>query len=284
MAFPAFMFYCVLTGTGKVTGSSTAIFVIGSIFFLIGLAGFIWGIRVLMGVKPAKTPASNGLPAAADKADLRPNGYYRLSPEYTTRGQFLGLFLAAIFWNGITWGVMGTRCLKGTGPPLWFFSIFAIVGLLILWGAIYKFFTWTMVGDTTLEVSSSTLSPGQKLDVVISQPGRFIINTLALDLVCREKATYRAGTDTTTRTEIVREVPLINLTNLSAREGKVLTQQSITIPHDATMTFDSTNNKVDWLVRIKMTIPRRPDSEQLFRLRILSPEVIAQEGRNNVRS
>jgi hypothetical protein len=213
-----------------------------------------------------------------------PAGFHRLSPKTSVRGGFFIAAIVAIVFTVITvLLIIGLYSGKSgaDAPPLWLAGIFVLVDLAIIAWAIKSFLRWTMTGQTTVDVSSPAAFPGEPLEVIVSQPGQFAIDQCNVDLICEEAATYTAGTDTETKTEIVRTLPLCDLSGLTSRNGQMLTRQTVKIPADAMLTFNAPNNKITWMIRVKMTIPKRPDSEQLFPVRVLSRQIVALEGQKN---
>jgi len=278
MVFPLFVAWLVNTQGAKVSGSITVMYIVLGVFFLVGLFGVIYGIKnLLQGPKPpgkgGKLMAQySGIPKAPEVQKLA-NGYYRLNPEASHKAQFWTLLAVALFWNGITWTVFLADSKDSDDSPVWFIAIFMIVGALIFAGAIWNLLKWLMVGETHVDINEPNPTPGQKLEILVSQPGRYSIDRLSIHLVCKEKATYRQGTDTKTKTEIVREAPVCDLEQLTSRDGQILAHQACQVPTDAMPGFASSNNEITWMIRVKMVLPGRPDVEQFYPFRIMAPDV-----------
>jgi hypothetical protein len=221
-------------------------------------------------------------PSAA--AGGAPAGFHRLSPKTSVRGGFFLALIVAIIWTVVTFflivGMYSGKTAEA-GPPVWLPAIFILLNLAILVWPIKSFLRWTLTGQTTVDISSPTAFPGEPLEVIVSQPGQFTIDKCNVELICEESATYTAGTDTETKTEIVRTIPICDIGSVTARGGQMLTRQTVKIPEDAVLSFNASNNKITWMIRVKMVIPKRPDSEQLFPVRVLSRQIVALEGQNN---
>lgn len=195
-------------------------------------------------------------------------GYYAVSPRSSHKSQFVGSAFVALFWNGFVWGVM----ILG-GERNFILYIFAVIGLALAAMAVYAGVRWFMVGETRLETNRYPAAPGDTLDVRLVQPGRFAIDELVMQLVCEEKAEYRVGTDTKTKSEVVRTVEICQLTRLAARDTLTLAHQAVRIPADAMASFKSPNNEINWMVRVKMVLPRRPDVTQDFVIPVVPEEL-----------
>ncbi len=283
MAFPLFVFWGMANKWTGVSGDAIIFFAVYGLFFLIGLCGVIAGIRTRRGInRSPSVPVSPVLSAAAlpppVKSERQASGYYRLAPEASHRATFWTMLAFALFWNGITWVVLiGFNKESDDKAPLWVLLIFVTAGLLLLVYVVYLFLVRVMVGETIVETNATCLTPGQPAELRIAQPGRYAIDSLSIDLICREKATYKAGTDTRTRTEIVHDIPVCFLTKLRARDKQSLAQQSFKIPEYAMLSFKSNNNEIAWLIQVKLTLPGRPDVSQMFPIRIISPEILKSE-------
>lgn len=287
MSLPLFVLWGMTNNGKDVSGDKIAFVAVFSLFFLIGLCGVVTGIRTLLGISRSPPwPASPMLSGAALplplKSERLASGYYRLSPEASHRATFLIMLVMALFCNGITWTlIIGTSSeASDDKTPLWFLLIFVAVGfgLLLLVSAVHLFLARVMVGETHLEINATAVTPGQSVKIRVYQPGRFAIESLSVDLVCREKATYSVGSDTTTtKTEIVHDIPVCFLTNLHAQDKQTLAYRSFNIPEYAMLSFKSTNNEIAWLFQVKLTLPGRPDVRQMFPIRIVSMAILQAE-------
>jgi len=213
-----------------------------------------------------------------------PDGFHRLAPKSSVRRGFLFAAIFTTCWIGffVLMFIGWNNADKGSAPPpLWFIALFGVITLGLIFWCIKSFLRWTMTGQTTVDVNTASAIPGETLEVLVSQPGQFAIDNCNVDLVCQESATYTAGTDTETKTEIVRTIPVCELTGVTAANGQTITRQGVLVPADAMLSFNSSNNKIEWLIRVKMTITRRPDSEQLFPIRVLSRQIVETEAANH---
>ncbi len=214
-----------------------------------------------------------------------PPGFYRLTPFQSVRKSFIAGFFFAMVWTIVT-GFIIFANLNNPDPqkePSIVAGIFlvAVNALILIW-PVRSFLRLIMTGQTTVDVNSEIAFPGEPLEVIVCQPGKFVIDKCTVDFVCEERATYSQGTDTVTRQEIVRNVSMCELTNLQSREGKTLTHQTVIVPPDAMPTFEAKHNEINWIIRVQMVIPKRPDTEQLFRVRVATPEILAEEGKPGV--
>lgn len=194
------------------------------------------------------------------------------------QGFFLA-FLMTMIWTAVTGFIIYKMVWEDSeSSAIWVPLIFTFVNLIMIYWLVKSFLRWTITGQTTVDVNTASALPGEPIELIVCQPGKFQIDTCTIDFVCEEAATYTAGTDTKTKREIVRTIPICELASVAARNGQMLTRQAVMMPADAMLSFDAPNNKITWMFRVKMTISRRPDSEQLFPIRVLSQQILIAEG------
>lgn len=272
-AFPMFFLWALLNGE-KVEGDVWVAWIIIPVFMLVGLGGMYAGIRTLLGKGGQKADKGNAYSVPTPAKAPRPtaNGYYKLKPELGHKATCAVLIFATLFWNGITWLAMG-RSVFSEGKTdiglLIFFLIFAAIGLVLIYASIHSLLRIFLTGETSVSTSSAAATPGQKLNVIINQAGSFTVTRLAVTLICEEEAKYRRGTDTITKRETVVDLTLCDRPDMRARNGQVLTQESLTIPPGAMHSFEASNNKIMWFIQVTMEIPSRPDIKQRFVLPVL---------------
>src|SRR5690606_7050774 len=130
-----------------------------------------------------------------------PPGFHRLKPFQSVRKSFVSGFFFALVWTVVT-GFFVYAHFNETNPENQssFFVILILVvinTLVLIWPA-KSFLRLVMTGQTTVDVSSEIALPGEKLEVIVSQPGKFIIDKCTVDFVCEERARFNQGTDTIT--------------------------------------------------------------------------------------
>ena len=176
-------------------------------------------------------------------------------------------------WNGITAGVLSGMLKGGSVPwvPLAIISVFAVMGLGLLFAAGHALLRVLLVGDTTVEISREPLAPGETATIYVKQAGRFQIEQAEVRLFCRKEATYRRGTDTVTdKQEVLSEV-VARSGRMQSRSGHALLDAQVRIPRNAMHSFEAPNNKIRWFIGVKLVIAGRPDVNDAFVLRV-APE------------
>ncbi len=104
-----------------------------------------------------------------------------------------------------------------------------------------------LAGRVRAEVSAFPLRPGGRYVVCVRRRGGVPLSGVALALVCRESATYTAGTSTTTATREVLRV------EADPPEGDPSDgpRTSLAVPRSAMHSFASGHNKVEWLIEVR---------------------------------
>jgi hypothetical protein len=186
----------------------------------------------------------------------------RLRPAHTPRTKAIGATIAAVLVNGIIWPILVTQW---TGGRDWiliiFLSVFALVGLGVACGAVYL---WLAVKNPVpaLELTPSCPAPGEtcRLAWGWDRPAHRL-SSLTLELIGREEATYRRGTDTVTDKHTFHSSLLATSERGAAIESGTVTFQ---IPAGSMHSFAASNNKIVWLIELRAPIPRWPDVKEEF--------------------
>lgn len=158
--------------------------------------------------------------------------------------------------------------------PVLFGGIFIGVGLLVSLAGLRPIIAATRVGKPDIQISSTNLRSGQPFSLSYTQPFKSTVDVrrLAVQLVLRESATYRRGTDTVT----VKYDHLVQ--NLELPPQQYVSGQSISqnlqwaIPRGAMHTFEASRNKLRWLIKVTVEMNGWPTYEEEFALTVL-PEL-----------
>lgn len=236
------------------------------VFPAAGLLLVVFGLRLRRSER-LQREGRVGLSASASETTSLPaatatTGPLTLRPHGRT-GKAIGIGCFALFWNGITWSILGFFILPGVLDgnlidwiPLVFVSLFALVGLVMVGAFLHQLLSLTNP-RLDLTINSGSLRPGEWLELewtCIGNPLR--ITSLVLAFEGRESATYRRGTDTVTDTHVFARMTLVTLDDSVAMAGG---RTRFQIPHDAVPTFMATNNKLEWRLTVRGAIPRWPD-------------------------
>lgn len=233
------------------------------LFLLVGV-GIMWaGVGGGRKKKVSMAGAAPGVAGAAVSA-----GQVELKPTATPMGKFIGLTFVALFWNGIVsvfvWKtVEGWREGNPDGCLTAFISVFAVIGVLIIFGAIRQFLV-LFNPRVKIALSSGSLRIGEPVYLQWNVSGRASrIERLAMVLEGREEARYRRGTDTYTDRSVFATVPIVDTSHaFEIPAGSA----SFSVPAGTLPSLTATNNKIIWQLKVTCDIPGWPDSEDDYEI------------------
>lgn len=248
--------------TAFVSDSSNTPWWFATIFVLIGGAAFVGGLLLFL-VKPKDkvalaTPLQAGA-VASIRRELAPDGQYVLRPAAYRgcKAFFLGIF-AAGFTVATIFMFSGRG---GNGPPVFMAVIFGFFACVLILGTIHQSLAMTNPVAAVF-VRSEELAIGMRHLVTYELTGSTTrLGLLRIELVGREEASYRRGTDTVTdkheflvRMLIERDLMAEGLVAQSVRGEIALDLGAGVVP-----TFKSRSNKVMWFLRVVAPIRWWPD-------------------------
>lgn len=258
------------------------------IFFAIGVV--VLGVIVLIWVGHVRGwtwghrsgGASGGMYGTGDAAR---GTEVRLKPFGNLAGQvhtFKGMLFFTVVWNGFIWTIAAF---------LWFSNedsipIFAkvVVGLFMAVGVGLAFSTIKMgLARMKLEapevtVSVQPLRVGEPFDVSFRQraKGPVHVQHVTAKLICREFATYRRGTDTTTVTHDVHEQEAVVVQEVAASSIQPIQgSASLAIPADGMHSFHAARNRIVWLLEVQTAVDDWPDYRTTFELQVAPERVLS---------
>lgn len=141
-------------------------------------------------------------------------------------------------------------------------GIAGLVALLGVWGVIHGRIVGARLGNATLTLSSYPLKIGERFTVTYEQPVRSThdIEFVELTLTCEETARYRVGTDTrTVRHTALQEHRTLLEGGTATPEAPLASAVEFEIPPGAMHTFDQSNNKILWTLKLRVDIAKLPD-------------------------
>jgi hypothetical protein len=211
----------------------------------------------------------------------------------STIGKYALLFFG-LLWSCITCAVfipiLGTSILPQLlagelkiGPnllsfdlifPLCFGGVFIGLGALITLIGIRPIIAGTRVAKPDIQISNTNLRSGEEFALSYQQGFKASVEVkrLALQLVLRESATYRRGTDTVTVTHD-HLIQNFELAERPFQSGETLTQNlRWAIPRGAIHSFEASRNRLRWLIKVKVEMKGWPDFDEEFGLTVI-PEV-----------
>ena len=194
----------------------------------------------------------------------------RLNPDIRSRAGLGCLAVFAIFWLGFSllWTFLS---LQGGEGLQWLFGIpFILIGLFMLGQLIYRLMARLRVLQPEVDISSPSPQPGETFSISYRQAFRTAahVERIGVELIFQESATYRRGTDTYTK----KHEEIVDYFDNPARHfesGESFRDHyQFTIPKEGMHSFSGTNNKLFWLVRIKVEITNWPTYTEDFMLQV----------------
>lgn len=245
--------------------------------YLVGLFGLLFvaagcavawsGLRKVGGRHPVSTASVGQALAppgpAGSQADDAPLVLESTQGPLKT---FLFLCFFATFWNGITWFFVITMLRDGAGIfPLAFISIFVLLGLGVVAGAIRQFLA---IFNPRVRASLRPGTPCLGADVQFAwtlEGSASRIRRFEVTVEGRETARYRQGTNTRTATSVFERIPVCETEDWRDMASGAV---GFTIPEFTMHSFQADNNRITWHVKVRGDIPRWPDMAEEFEIKV----------------
>lgn len=160
------------------------------------------------------------------------------------------------------------------GFPVLFGGCFIGVGILVTIAGLQPVLAATRVGKPDIQISNTNLRSGEPFTLSYNQTFKSNVDVkrFAVQLVLREAATYRRGTDTVTVTHD-HLVQNIDLPAQQYQSGQAIQQNlNWAIPRGAMHTFEASRNKLRWLIKVTVEMNGWPTYNEEFGLTVL-PEL-----------
>jgi hypothetical protein len=160
------------------------------------------------------------------------------------------------------------------GFPVLFGGCFIGVGILVSLAGLQPVIAATRVGKPEIQISNTNLRSGEQFALSYQQTFKSNVDVkrFAVQLILREAATYRRGTDTVT----VTHDHLIQNMDLPAQQyqsGQAISQNlNWNIPRGAMHTFEASRNKLRWFIKVTVEMNGWPTYNEEFGLTVL-PEI-----------
>jgi hypothetical protein len=194
-----------------------------------------------------------------------------LSPGKKRVATAFGCLFMALFWNGIV-SVFVYQVIQGfkRGNPEWFLTIFMIPFVLIGIGLILGFFYQLLSlanPKPVITINPGVVRLGEPFSVGwLLRGSASRVTSLKLSIHGMEAATYRQGTNTHTSTEIFYAEEFAAVSHLlEVQKGEA----KVTIPADLMYSFEMSNNKIKYELRVNGDIPIWPDIQDSYELTVL---------------
>jgi hypothetical protein len=194
-----------------------------------------------------------------------------LTPESTPRVRFIGLLVAALFWNGIVQLLVrevidGWRAGRSPVFMTLFMLPFVAVGLGLLGGALVQLLR--MFGPrVSLTLRPGRLVIGERAELEWQLSGRTErVKRLTVHLEGREQARDERGEGKKVQTSVFARVPIGEgefQGGLRRGSGRVV------VPAGSMHSFTSPHNKIAWVVAVHAEIDGWPDLKEEFAVGVL---------------
>lgn len=181
------------------------------------------------------------------------------------------LLVFAAIWNGIVGTVFFGMLSEGefsSGDlfPLLFMIPFVLVGLGVIALLVYMFLAlFNPRPELTLTPGAiplgGTATLGWRFD---GNPSR--ISKLTISVCGEEKATYRRGTSSVTDTSVFAKIVLVET---EAPVDMAAGEVQFTIPEFTAPSFEASNNKIIWQIKVHGDIRRWPDISKEFPIQVV---------------
>ena len=217
----------------------------------------------------------NGLSAGARIQDVA----LRRHGGLTGSGSLAGMLVFCLLWNAIAYGIATAVWFLNPddAPPLFAKAILVLfMGIgLVLVGVVVKMILARMkLFPPELHVSVQPLRLGEAFEIRFRQRVKtpVHIERVSVKFICRESATYRRGTDTTTVThEVFKEEREFAHDSAADSVHPVEAEASFRIPEDGMHSFQANRNRIDWLMEVRTAVADWPDYSETFELQV-APE------------
>lgn len=234
-------------------------------FVLIGIGGIFYLIRSkakerkarIRNVYDVKNPVE-GVPSA---------GRVELKPKSSPVKNLIIVIFLALFWNGIV-SIFVYQVVQDKHD--WLFALFLIpfvlIGIALICGVFYCFLT-LFNPRPKLILSSGAAHPGERVNLKWEFTGHTeSIRKLNISLEGYEESKYRRGTSTYTDKSVFERVIIMDTDD----SMKIPCGQSaFTVPPGTMHTFEASNNKIIWVLKINGVISFWPDIKQEFPFTVL---------------
>lgn len=250
-----------------VTGIVSAVFIAAGI----GLVGFgfrfrrfgnaprtaKWEPAALAGHGAVSVSDAPFMPATAE-------GEVELKESAPPLAKLIIAVIIGLIWNGITWTAAVDMLRDGISSD-WFGVLFMVpflaVGFAIIGAAFYFGLAMTNARPV-IRLPRNYIVPGETLQLEWSLSGNVAkVERISISLEGKESATYRRGTRTVTDTHSFLSHPLITVVEKERlRNGEL----SVSLPASLMHTFEASNNKITYAIKVHGTIPKWPDIHAEF--------------------
>lgn len=182
---------------------------------------------------------------------------YRLPGDNLLGWKLSGIITLCLLWNGIviSFLIAAINDLMTGDPNGTVMSVtllpFLLVGLWLVYLTGKRLYAAAGTGATRVEISAHPLLPGESYELLVSQSGHLTMNSISVELVCEEEATYRQGTDTRIERVPVYQREVYRRSAIVIEPGMAFEDRcQFQVPEGAMHSFQSPHNEIRWHVMV----------------------------------
>ena len=170
---------------------------------------------------------------------------------------------------------------SGGGFPFALFGlVFSAVGLLLFVSGGLKLLAGTKLAapSVTLSVSPLLLKESFSGELIQQVKSEAEINSVTVTLICREWVQYRQGTNTRTATHVVHTVnQTLDVPRRVSPPDSIRGDFEFQIPEDSMHSFEASDNRIDWLIKVHTDVANWPDYKSEFKLSVAARSVKSED-------
>ncbi len=223
--------------------------------------------------------------AAMDEQDERlekRDRHVELEPS-TSPAVWRGMLFVGLVIDTIVMALFVGALLQNGGPPLPLLivgGIFFVIGTALLGSAVHRMMAEKKLGPPIVRVSVFPLLLGESFQVEFRQPvkGTGRHEGVTMTLAMTEKATYRRGTNTYTVTHesFAQQTQAVSPGTFSPGQDLVGVA-TFEIPTESMHSFEESNNKITWSMKIHTKIVRWPDYVASYQIQVLPRALVSPQ-------
>lgn len=185
-----------------------------------------------------------------------------LKPKFSPKAKLIGSIVAAVVWNGIVLVFLVNMSVHSFSL---FMIPFIIIGLALIGLVVYCVLA-SFNPRPTFIVNSSQIPTGSTAHLDWHLTGRIDrLKTLTITLRAKEEASYKAGKNQHTDTNIFFKKEIYCASALDIHETG---QADFDIPADTMHSFESEHNKILWGITVNGSIEKWPDIREEYKITV----------------
>lgn len=217
-----------------------------------------------------------------------PDGRVRIAGHATSGKTALVLLIFGLVWTSFSAFVFSGLLFSENDAPNFIVGLMAVVfisvGLGLMAAGIVNIVRGVLVSrrlaPAAVIVDRLPLRLGDRLTVSFEQQTKqhCTVNSVTVALHCEEWARYRVGTDTRTETHLaVDDTTTLDISGDAQALSQLVGSATFKIPVESMHSFDASNNRITWRLRVKTDIDGWADYAADFPLQVI-PRIAPEAG------